>query len=76
MDEIFGLKFNFSYVHTSQKNIEIPLCAKKFILITEFVIRAKILPFHKVREKMMHRHREISDFFLGHFSPSILGYKR
>ena len=75
MDEIFGLKFNFSYVHTSQKNIEIPLCAKKFILITEFVIRAKILPFHKVREKMLHRHEGISDYFLRDFSPSFLSHK-
>ena len=67
MDEIFDVKIRLSYVHALQKNIEIPLCAKKVILITEFVFCAKILHFYELRENnFAHAWRN-----LRFFSPSF-----
>ena len=44
----YGLKFHLLHVHTSQKNIEIPPCAKDAIFITELAILANILLFYEL----------------------------
>ena len=38
MGEIFGLKFHLSYLHPPNDFFEIPLCKKKVIFDTEFVV--------------------------------------
>jgi hypothetical protein len=79
MDEIFGFKFQLSYVDMPQDFfLEIPPCAQHVIFITKFVLLIKSSPCYEVNSfnRKWQAHGRISKiFFLHHFSPSFLGQK-
>ena len=73
----FWLKASFIiYIYTTKIFFEIPPCAEKVIIVTEFVILCKNPPLYEVNQIVQKwlAHGEIPKiFFLDHFFPSILG---